>query len=76
MGIPVGARLTFNRDATVEVIVVEPKRVEYGGEAVGLSRATKELLGSEWYVAPQPHWSYGGRSLTEIYDETYPATGD
>ena len=76
MGIPIGADLVFERDPTITVEVLEPRRVGYEGEAVGLSRATKEILGYDYYVAPTRHWLYEGRSLTEIYDETYPVAGD
>ena len=76
MGIPIGSLLSLNRDPLIQVKVVEPKRVEHEGEAVGISRATRDLLGYERHVAPQPHWSYEGRTLTEIYDETYPQIED
>ncbi len=76
MGIPVGSLLLFETDGTTELRVVEAKKVEYLGEPVGISKATKELLGVDYYVAPTRHWSFEGRPLSEIYDETYPATGD
>lgn len=31
------------------------------------------LKNSNYYVCPQPHWTYKGRLLKEIYNETYPA---
>ena len=35
------------------------------------SLATREILDLDYSVAPGPYWSYQGRVLTEIYDETY-----
>lgn len=76
MSIPVGSALTFRREPSNQVIVVEAKKVDYLGEHMGLSRATKELLGVDYYVAPTPYWEFEGRSLTDIYNETYPVAGD
>ena len=76
MGIDAGSWLTFKRDETIRVQVVEPKKVEHNGEVVGISRATGDLLGTDFYVAPQPHWTFEGRPLADIYNETYPVGGD
>lgn len=70
MGIPVGATLTFkNGDATV--IVSSPKKVKYIDQESSISAITRELLGIKYNVAPGPYWLYNGKSLREIYDETY-----
>ena len=76
MGMSIGASLVFKKDSSIWVTIVESKKVEHQGESVGLSRATKDILGVDYYVAPQPYWLFEGRSLTEIYDETYPVSGD
>jgi hypothetical protein len=73
MGIPLGAELSFVPDPTVVVTVAEAKKVKMGEEIVSLSQATRDLLGLTYYVAPTRYWTYEGRSLQEIYGETYSA---
>jgi len=70
MGIPVGAILQSAHDDTA-VEVVSAKRVRMGEEEISLTAATRQVLGLEYSVAPSPHWTYQGRLLKEIYDETY-----
>jgi hypothetical protein len=71
MGIPVGAELRFIKgDATVTVI--GPKRVRLGDSEMFLTAATRELSGLDYNVAPAPYWTYNGRTISEIYEETYP----
>jgi hypothetical protein len=70
MNIPVGAILNY-RKGNVQVTVADEKHVKYENEVCSLTAVTKGLLGSEYNVQPAPHWSYDGKSLKEIYDETY-----
>jgi hypothetical protein len=71
MGIPIGASLQSTHDDTV-LMVVSAKRVRWGDEEMSLTAATRRILGLESYsVAPAPHWDYDGRSLKDIYAETY-----
>ena len=76
MGIPTGSMLVYVEDSLVEVKVVAPKRVEFGAEIVSLSRATMEIRGLDYHVAPTRYWLFEGRSLNEIYNDTYPVAGD
>lgn len=70
MGIPTGAVLNFSEsDATV--IVANGKKVYLNGEQLSLTAATRQLLQLDYSVAPAPYWTYEGRSLREIYNETY-----
>ena len=70
MGIPVGSKLKFtNDDVTVEVISYN--RVKYQGDNFSLTAFTRKLLGLDYSVAPSSYWTYEGRSLHEIYNETY-----
>ena len=72
MGIPVGARLEFARGgAGCEVVAA--KRVRYEGEDVSLSALTRQLLQLTHNIQPSPHWTYQGRRLSDLYDETYEA---
>lgn len=70
MSIPIGAYLKSIHDET-EVTIVAAKRVRMGAEEMSLTAATRQVLGLEYSVAPAPHWTYEGRSLREIYEETY-----
>ena len=72
MGIPVGSTLEFAQgDVTCEVAA--PRRVLHAGEECSLTALTHRLLGTKHAVQPSPHWTYDGRRLSEIYDDTYEA---
>lgn len=71
MGIPVGAQLISTLDETV-AIVNGPKKVIYQGEPTSLTAATKYVLQVEYAVNPGPFWTYNGKTISELYDETYP----
>lgn len=70
MGIPEGAVLAFvDGDATVAV--TGERRVTLGGQEMSLTAATRQLLDVDYNVAPGPYWTYQGKLLRHIYDETY-----
>lgn len=70
MGIPVGALLNFSEsDATVTV--ASDRKVYLNGEQLSLTAATRQLLQLEYSVQPGPYWTYEGKSLRDIYNETY-----
>jgi hypothetical protein len=70
MGIPVGSTLEFSQsDATVEV--ASERKVLFQGEEMSLTAVTKELLKSEYDVAPGPYWYFNGKTIRQIYNETY-----
>ena len=70
MSIPIGAILQSIHDDTV-VEVISAKRVKMGEGEMSLTAATRFVLGIEHDIAPIPHWTYQGRPLKEIYEETY-----
>jgi hypothetical protein len=70
MGIPVGSILQ-STTKDVSVTVVSSKRVCLGDEEMSLTAATRRILGLEYSVAPGPYWTFEGRLLREIYQETY-----
>jgi len=70
MGVPVGAELRSVHSDKVAV-VMSAKKVRVGDEEMSLTAATREDLGLEYSVAPGPHWTYEGRLIRDIYDETY-----
>lgn len=70
MGIPIGSELAF-RDGGSTVRVTAPKKVRLEDEELSLTAATRTLLGLDYSVAPGPYWTFNGRSLRDIYNETY-----
>lgn len=70
MKIPVGSVIQFTQsDATAEVI--SDRKVKLNGEETSLTNATRQELGIGYSVAPCPYWTYDGRNLRDIYNETY-----
>ena len=70
MGIPMGATLqSVHSDTTVTVVA--PKKVRLGDEEISLTAATRQVLGLDYSVQPGPHWTYEGKSIRDLYEETY-----
>ncbi len=71
MGIPNGATLTSTKtDDTATV--VGPRKVEFRDhDEISLTGATREMLEIEHSVSPSSLWLYEGKSLKDIYGETY-----
>lgn len=72
MGINVGEILHSAHDGQI-AIVAGPRKVLFADQEMSLTAATRLLLNVEYSVAPAPHWTYKGRSIQEIYEETYQA---
>jgi hypothetical protein len=70
MGIPGGSVLQSTRDES-SVIVVGPKRVKFGEEELSLTAATRQVPGTDYSVAPGPFWTFNGKRISDIYEETY-----
>jgi len=70
MGIPLGSVLHSVEDDST-AIVVAPKKVRFHDEEMSLTAATRIILGIEHSVQPSPYWTFNGRSLRDIYNETY-----
>lgn len=69
MQIPVGSILQFEKgDLSAQAVVSSPKRVLYEE----ITALTQKLLNASYAVGPCPYWTFNGRNLDEIYDETYP----
>jgi len=70
MGISEGSVLhSLEDDSTA--IVVAPRKVRFQDEEMSLTAATRIVLGIEHSVQPSPYWTFNGRSLRDIYNETY-----
>jgi hypothetical protein len=72
MGIPIGSELIFSNNAEVALVVSE-RTVMFRGEESSLTSATRTALGEgyAYNIAPGPYWSYNGRKLRDIYNDTY-----
>jgi hypothetical protein len=70
MKIPVGAVLLY-KDGEVQVTVADEKHVNYKDRVCSLTAATKEIMGLDYSVQPAPHWTYEGKTLKKIYEDTY-----
>lgn len=74
MGIPVGSELRFYQAPHETVMVASGRRVEFRGEETSLTAATRDVLGISYSVNPSQYWSFQGRSVHDIYNETYEIT--
>ncbi len=72
MGIPIGSTLVSTK-AGRTVVVSGPKKVRLGDDEMSLSAATKQILEIGYNVAPNPYWTYNGKLLSDIYEDTYDA---
>lgn len=70
MGIPDGSVLHSVEDDSTATVVA-PKKVRFQDEEMSLTAATRIVLGIEHSVQPSPYWTFNGRSLRDIYNETY-----
>jgi T5orf172 domain len=72
MGIPIGAELVSTVDGQ-SASVVGPRHVEFRGQRTSLTAATREILRLDYSVAPGPYWSFQGKLIKDIYNDTYPS---
>jgi hypothetical protein len=70
MGIPVGSELKSVRDGS-SVTVVGPRKVRLGDDVISLTAATRKVLQLDYSVAPGPHWTFNGKLIRDLYEETY-----
>ena len=74
MGIPIGSKLLYSKEGyDVEVVVCTERKVLYNGLETSLTAVTQELLGLDYAVQPIRYWTYNGRNLLDIYNDTYKA---
>jgi hypothetical protein len=73
MGIPIGSQLLFT-ESDASVLVSTPKKVKLNDVDMSLTAATRTLLRLDYSVQPGPYWTFNGRSVRDIYNETYPLT--
>lgn len=71
MGLHKGDILTYNLNPMITVTIHSAKEVIYNGIVQSLTAVTKSILKTSKPLHPTPKWSYEGRSLSDIYNETY-----
>lgn len=65
LDIPIGSKLTFIKDKTIEVEVIDNKNIKFGEEITTTSAAARQLLNSKWGVQGPLYWVYEGETLQE-----------
>lgn len=71
MGIAVGSKLLYVDDESIGVEVIADKKVLFNGNEMSLTRATQIIKNLDYAVQPTRHWSFNGRNLRDIWEETY-----
>ncbi|HXB06387.1 MAG TPA: GIY-YIG nuclease family protein [Puia sp.] len=70
MNIPVGSELVSVANGE-PVTVISDRTVNFRGQETSLTNATQIILDNGYRVAPGPYWTFNGRKLRDIYNETY-----
>ena len=73
MGVRIGC-IIVSEETNEEAEVVGERRVIFRGEEMSLTAATRAVLdlpSDKQGIRPTRHWMFEGRSLKEIYNETY-----
>lgn len=70
MGIAEGSVLHFTQ-GDEKVIVAGPRKVRLGDEEMSLTAATRQIMQVDWSIPTAFYWTFNGRLLREIYNETY-----
>ncbi|MCH9813733.1 MAG: GIY-YIG nuclease family protein [Epsilonproteobacteria bacterium] len=71
MGLSIGDKLYYVEDESIEVEVVSEKKVKYHDEIMGLTKATRLIKKLDYDIQPTRYWLYNGRSLKDIWLDTY-----
>jgi hypothetical protein len=70
MGIPIGSELISVKTSD-PAIVIGSRKVRFKDEEMSLTAATRVALNLEYSVAPGRQWTFKGKLLNDIYEETY-----
>ena len=70
MGLKIGDSLDFY-EGNYSCRILSGRRIEFEGEDYSLTALTQKLLLSDRPIQPSPYWSFKGKKLSTIYDETY-----
>lgn len=67
-GIPVGAKIKYINDPSIEEVVVDDRHIFYKGMITSISALAKELLESEYQVQENAYFTYEEEKLTDRRD--------
>lgn len=70
MGIPNGSLLIFTETGESAEVCAD-KKVKYHNDIFSLTGLTRKLYNLDYSIQPSSHWTFDGRSINEIYEETY-----
>ena len=70
MGIPLGATLEFTQ-GDARCTIASGRKVTFDGEECSLTALTQRLLDTDKPLQPSPYWTYDGRTLKTLYNDTY-----
>jgi hypothetical protein len=70
LSIPNGSILV-SKDGTIQITVVEPKKVNINGVVCSLTAATRKLLSlaDDYPIQPTPYWTFNGKTIKELYED-------
>lgn len=70
LGMMTGSVLVAKEEGLQAVVVAE-KKVQFEGEVLSLTAATRKLLAlpEDYAIQPSPHWTFNGKTIKEIYEE-------
>ena len=71
MNIPIGSTLIYVKNSDITSTVTGIKKVTFEDVEFSLTALTRKLLDLPYNVAPCRYWTYEGKNLQNIYDETY-----
>lgn len=69
VGIPVGSELTYIKDKTIKVTVMDDSHVAYKGQKYSMSALAKKLGGLTQPVQGTSYFAYNGKKLTDLRKE-------
>lgn len=70
MNIPIGSELICKKNGEIAIVKTN-RNVIFRNEETSLTSATKIILDIDYKVAPGSYWTFDGKSLHDIYNETY-----
>lgn len=74
MGVPLGSEILCTKNGEIAVVKSE-REIEFRGEISSLTGATKIIFNLDYNIQPGPYWTYNGRLLRDLYNETYGVEG-
>jgi len=70
MNIPFGSILKCT-ESDDEVEVISERKVSYKGLETSLTHVIKTIFQIDFAIQPTRYWTYNGKNLSDIYEETY-----